>query len=284
MAKSITSTRTMTRRVVMSDNFLPTRVSDLPAALGPLMPGSMSCSSSRSSCKKSSSCTKDSRHWGPEDSSMPFPGPSFWGILTSMAVVYVLYSLTSRNRRRRRNIRPALAPARPARLDFTGSLPSVEQNILSPIQVRSKMSVTVVPTSKVKKNPRKYSSFPSEAATISNQKTPIHKIVRMLNILSVFLYVTAKRKSSPNKAYIVSAVVNTQKRQLSHRSLLRCRTTSRRRHSLPKQSCLYGVDVGLLRCGNAEDAQRERDGIGSLGSVRQRRSSFATGAWAWKAA
>mmetsp|Transcript_105370 Transcript_105370/g.304805 ORF Transcript_105370/g.304805 Transcript_105370/m.304805 type:complete len:294 (-) Transcript_105370:92-973(-) len=232
----MTSTRMITRRVVMSDNFFPTRVSASDFGFG----GGFCCSrigarlflrwvlsspsSSSSSLKMSSSSSSSASSPGPSDerSTLPrrLPAPS----LCSKAVLYVLYNLASRSKRIMRTVRAALAPARPALLVFRAPplpLSPVLQASSSQTQVRSNSKVTVAPKSSKKKNPRKYSSLPNEAATSSVVNTRIQKTVITLNRLSITWWVAANLKSSPKSAYTVSDVVSALKRQLSDKARLR---------------------------------------------------------------
>mmetsp|Transcript_79069 Transcript_79069/g.241884 ORF Transcript_79069/g.241884 Transcript_79069/m.241884 type:complete len:257 (-) Transcript_79069:320-1090(-) len=248
MTKSITKTKMMTRRVVMSDSFRPTRVSAFtldccPGALtSPIVrcfdAATASSSASSSSLMRSSSSRRNASSSPPSVSLPPGGVGSMLHRLAkdsvplcSSAVLYVLYSLTSRSSRMMRTVRAARAPARPARLVFSAppllSVSVSSVSISAPphassfqTHVRSKNNVTVAPTSRRKKKPRKYSSFPRDAATTSIENTRMQNIVRKLKKLSMAWCVAANLKSSPKSAYNVSTVVSTQKRQLSHNRLL----------------------------------------------------------------
>mmetsp|Transcript_25179 Transcript_25179/g.72572 ORF Transcript_25179/g.72572 Transcript_25179/m.72572 type:complete len:235 (-) Transcript_25179:135-839(-) len=210
MMKSITSTRMMTRRVVISDNFLPTRVSAF--GFGGGFSGLSACRPSVAlTCLVTSPSSSSSSK---RSSSSPSPGGAARSVLPrlvlqrpsfcSNAVLYVLYNFTSRSNRMMRTVRAALAPALPARLVRKAPVLSASVSTLQAIsfqtQVRSKIKVIVDPTSRRKKKPKKYSSLPRDAATISVEKTNKQHTVKTLNKLSNACCVAARRKSSPTNA------------------------------------------------------------------------------------
>mmetsp|Transcript_122352 Transcript_122352/g.345853 ORF Transcript_122352/g.345853 Transcript_122352/m.345853 type:complete len:217 (-) Transcript_122352:36-686(-) len=216
MPNIMTSTRMMTRRVVMSDNFFPMRVSGSSELLLSLfcscslgrslswtpLPCIVSLSSSAPSSSKSSFSSSSISN-PPESRFMfrlAFSAAFFF--FKSMAVLYVLYNFTRRSNLIMRTVLPVLATARLSWLFFATSLSAspVAQYSASPTQVKSNANVTVEIVSKKKKKPRKYSGFPRQAATTSKPKMKIHPIVMALKALSVTLGVAARRKSSPNKA------------------------------------------------------------------------------------
>mmetsp|Transcript_5458 Transcript_5458/g.13861 ORF Transcript_5458/g.13861 Transcript_5458/m.13861 type:complete len:232 (-) Transcript_5458:216-911(-) len=231
----MTSTKMMTRLVVMSESFFPTRdcegsgfsgpsilwlLSLILLALLPMDPVSSAQVSSwliepefssswllllwdQPSSMSSPGARKlvVDRRMSEWSSASAFKHAASTAFFVSKLVLYALYSLTNLMRRMMRTVRPALAPALPALEVRRAPLASSEaQKSALPIQVRSKSSVAVEPTSRAKKKPMKYSAWPKEETMISMVKTMMAMIVRILNIMSIRMCVAASRKSSPKRA------------------------------------------------------------------------------------